>query len=450
MKSITLKLVLAFLGISLISIVLIVLLTRWRTKEEFTRFLSHQNQTSLVTQLTDYYRQHDSWEGVIDIVPQVEIRSQVTGEHGGRIPMTLVDNAGNILLAGPGYQIGDEIGLAEIDRGIPIQVNNARLGTLLIGRTAVRSFSAGSAFLERANRILLYSASGAAALALLMGVFISRTLTRPIRELTAATRVVSGGNLAHEVTVRSRDELGQLAASFNRMSAELARSLNLRRQMTADIAHELRTPISVILGYTEAVHDGVLAPTLDTFEIIREEAERLNRLVEDLRLLSRADAGELPLDRQPANIQNLLEEVRSIHSHRASHKSISLEMQTASDLPIIEVDHDRMVQVLSNLLDNALRFTPEGGRILLTADRVGENLEIRVQDNGPGLDEEELTRIFDRFYRADTSRQRGEGGSGLGLAIAKSLVEQHAGRIWAEGKQSKGLTFIIQLRIMSE
>ncbi|MBT7599445.1 MAG: HAMP domain-containing protein, partial [Anaerolineae bacterium] len=274
----------------------------------------------------------------------------------------------------------------------------------------------------------------------------SRYLTRPIRELTAATRAVADGDLEQVVPVRSQDELGELANSFNRMNENLARSLNLRRQMTADIAHELRTPISIILGHAEGVHDGGLPLSMDTIEIIRDEAGRLEGLVEDLRTLSRADAGELPLDLQPTSLERLLLEARAMYTPIAMQKNITLDIEIAENLPEIELDFTRMIQVLSNLLDNAIRYTPESGQVLLSATQKEDaTVEICVQDSGPGLNEEEVENIFNRFYRADTSRQRDEGGSGLGLAISKSIVEGHRGRIWAESADEQGLAVKISL-----
>jgi signal transduction histidine kinase len=311
----------------------------------------------------------------------------------------------------------------------------------------VRVNPAETAFLNRVKEIYIVGGIGVTALALLLAFLLSRTLTRPIRELTAATRAVSAGQLTQEVPVRSRDELGELAASFNRMNAELARSTELRRQMTADIAHDLRTPVSVILGHAEAVHDGVLKPSLETFEIIRDEIGRLGKLIEDLRTLSRADAGELPIERRAVAPARLLEDVRAINQHRAGQKKIALKLQAPEGLPDINVDPDRMMQVMSNVVDNALQYTPEGGRIVLSAQLADGALELSVQDSGPGIPEGELDRIFDRFYRSDPSRQRDANGSGLGLAIAKSIVEKHSGRIWAESKQGEGTTIFIRLPI---
>jgi len=354
------------------------------------------------------------------------------------------------VLAGQGYQTGMVISPSNISTGIPILANNKTVGILLINRPIYRIGSPGSLFLDRFNLQILLSGLTAIGLALLLAIILSRTLTRPIRELTSATQVVSEGNLAQQVPVRSRDELGQLATSFNHMSADLVRSLTLRRQMTADIAHELRTPVSVILGHAEAVHDGVMMPSLETFEIIRDEAERLDSLIEDLRTLSRADAGELPIEFQPVSPARLLEKVQAIHKPGAAQKNITVSLQVGSDLPEISADPGRMVQVLSNLVDNALLYTPEGGQVCLFAHVVAGDLEFRVQDSGPGIAENELQRVFDRFYRSDPSRQRNEGGSGLGLAIARSIVEKHNGRIWAESKPGEGTTIVIRLPMESK
>jgi len=445
MRSITVKLLLAFLVISLFSVVLIVLSARWMTEREFRSYLFDQNRNNIISTLADYYSANGSWDGVENALLVPEGPPFPRGIEGGKRFFTLVDNSNHVVLAGPGDHIGDLLPQSDIENGIPIEVNGEIVGSMVTRQPTIPVNPAETAFLDRVKQIYFLSAVGVIALALLLAFLLSRTLTRPIRELTAATRAVSTGDLAQEVPVRSRDELGELAASFNQMNAKLAQSLNLRRQMTADIAHELRTPISVILGHAEAVHDGVLTPSLETFEIVRDEASRLEQLVEDLRTLSRADADELPIERQAIAPAKLLEDVCATHNHRAKQKNISLKAQAASDLPEITVDPGRMMQVLSNLLDNAVRYTPEGGQVLLAAQVVEDKLEIRVQDSGPGVAENELDRIFDRFYRSDPSRQRDESGSGLGLAIARAIVEKHNGRIWAESKPGEGTTIVIHL-----
>jgi signal transduction histidine kinase len=241
------------------------------------------------------------------------------------------------------------------------------------------------------------------------------------------------------------------------MSAELSRSVNARKQMTADIAHELRTPLSLILGHAEAVHDGVLPPSPENFEIIREEAARLEHLVDDLRTLSLADAGELTLVPQSVSPEQLLQEVATRYRFQMQTKDLTLDLDLAPPLAdpstslrtSLKVDPGRMTQVLTNILDNALRHTPAGGRVTLAARGTSGGIEILVRDSGPGLPAEDLTRIFDRFYRADESRRRDAGGSGLGLAIAKSIVLAHGGQIRAESALGEGLTVVITLPVKS-
>ena len=446
MRSITVKLLLAFLFISMLSVLLIVLSARWVTDREFRTYLFNQNRNAIITTLTGYYSKNGTWAGVeTALMNSTQPPLPPRFSSGGRWFFTLADAGQHVVLAGPGDQIGELLSQSDIQNGTPIKINGTIVGTMLSRQPTIRVNPAETAFLTRVMQISALSAVGVIAMGMLLAFLLSRTLTRPIRELTAATRAVSAGKLEQVVPVRSRDELGELAASFNRMNAELTRSIALRRQMTADIAHELRTPISVIMGNAEAVHDGVLPPSLETFEIIRDEAERLDSLIEDLRTLSRADAGELPIELQLVSPAKLLEKVLVIHKQGAAQKNIAITWQVAPDLPEIKADMGRMTQVLSNLVDNALIYVPEGGSIQMSSQVVDKCLEFRVQDSGPGIPENELERIFDRFYRSDPSRQRNKGGSGLGLAIAKSIVEKHNGSIWAESKPGDGTTIIIQL-----
>jgi signal transduction histidine kinase len=296
MRSITLKMVFAFLGIALISIVLIVLLARWNTGTEFSRFVVDRRAEELVERFTEYYRSNGTWEGL----ETVTILNDNLPKPGNNLPpgqsFTLVNDKGQVVLAGPGFRRGEQIPPRKLERGLPIEVDGEQVGTLVMESVPFERNPREEEFIRRTNRMLVYSAVGASIVALLLGIFLSQSLTRPIRELTEATHAVADGKLGQQVSVRSKDEMGELAASFNKMSADLARSTDARKQMTADIAHELRTPLSLILGHAEAVHDGVLPPTRENFEIIREEAIRLEHLVDDLRVLSLADAGELSIN----------------------------------------------------------------------------------------------------------------------------------------------------------
>jgi signal transduction histidine kinase len=294
------------------------------------------------------------------------------------------------------------------------------------------------------TQAILYSALAASALALLIGVILARTISRPVRELTLATRAMATGNLNQKVKVRSKDELGELASSFNQMSTDLVESNRQRRQMTADIAHDLRTPLSVILGYTEALSDAILQGTPDIFEVIHDEAQHLSHLIEDLRTLSLADAGELTIVLRPTPPQSLLERTAAAHRVQVQQQDVSLEVETPADLPEVAVDPERMAQVLGNLVSNALRYTPQNGRIVLSAQAQADDLLLQVRDSGSGIASEDLPHIFERFYRSDKSRAQ-NGQSGLGLPIAKSLVEMHGGTLSAESVPGQGTTFTIRL-----
>jgi len=450
MRSITLKLTLSFLAISLVSILLIVVFIRYTTDQEFRRFTTTNDRSTLMETLEDYYTAQGSWAGI----EQAELSMNFPLPSDEPPPrrfnaLTVTDQSGKVLRAGSNVKLGDTLPRNEIQRGTPIQVDGKTVGYLIFSPPPFDENSPERNFLTRTTQFLSYSALAAAAIALLLGIALSRTLTSPIRELTQATHAVSQGDLSQQVSIHSNDELGELGKAFNKMSAELSRSVNARKQMTADIAHELRTPLSLILGHAEAVHDGVLPPTRENFEIIREEAARLEHLVNDLRILSLADAGELTMSLQIIEPERLLREVASLYQYQTQRKNITLDLDIAAPLSTIEVDPGRMTQVLTNILDNALRHTPEGGKIILSAKHANadDQVELAVQDNGPGLKAEDIERVFERFYRTDTSRQRDDysGGSGLGLAIAKSIVQAHGGQVSAWSEAGKGLKVIVTL-----
>jgi signal transduction histidine kinase len=215
--------------------------------------------------------------------------------------------------------------------------------------------------------------------------------------------------------------------------------------MTADIAHDLRTPLTVISGYLEALRDGDLAPTPARFEAMHAEARHLNRLVQDLRTLSLADAGELSLTRRPVSVSDLLNRVAGAHQPQAEKAQISLLAGPDSDLPELQADPERLVQVLGNLVGNALRHTPAGGQISLLARLENRAILLQVQDTGPGIPPEELPHIFNRFYRGDQARHQTGGESGLGLAIVRAIVEAHGGTMFVESEIGRGTTFTIKL-----
>jgi two-component system sensor histidine kinase BaeS len=465
MRSLTFKLTLAFFLVGLAGVVLVAVFARRTTTAEFDRYVLEQGRDNFIADAAEYYQANGSWAGVAEHFRRPEPPPQAPpprpGDTGGpnpppqaappqpEHPFILVDQGGYVVVPAGGYHVGDHVPATELEQGVAVEVEDQVVGTVLTVIKPPPLDPREESYLARTNQALLFAALGATGAALLLGILLARALTRPVRELTTATRAMAKGELEQKVPVRSQDELGELAASFNQMSADLARANELRRQMTADIAHDLRTPLSVITGYTEALRDGVLPPTPETFQTMHKEAEHLSILVEDLRTLSLADAGELTLAGQLVHPRELLERTAAAHLHHAQQLEIALQVTAEANVPAVNVDAERMAQVLGNLVSNAFRHTPAEGQITLAAMQRGDHVLLTVQDAGVGIAPDELPRIFDRFYRGDEARQVHEGESGLGLTIAKSIVELHGGTIAVESTLGEGTTFTITLPVDS-
>lgn len=445
LRSLTLKLTLAFLTIGLIGSLLVSFFVVLGTQRAFNQFVNDRDQPTIMTDLAQFYQQNGSWTNVGDLLARDA--EGAAGSEGWRGPPPLLVSAdGQVIVGNSRYTTGSRVPPAILDRAKPITQDYQVIGWLLMPFEGERRPGSPEAdFYNRVIRATTYSAVGATGIALLLGIVLARTLTHPVRELTAATQAVARGGLGEQVRVRSRDELGILADSFNQMSQDLAHASSLRRQMTADIAHDLRTPLSVILGYTEALRDGKLPCDQDIFDTLHTEAQHLQHLIDDLRTLSLTDAGELPLTRQPVAPQALLERTAAAYRTHAQSRDIALAVGATTNVPAIEVDPERMTQVLGNLLSNALRFTPSGGTITLRAAADTNQVQMIVQDTGTGIAPEDLPHIFERFYRADPARQQGNGSSGLGLAIAKGIVEAHGGTITVRSTSGQGTAFTITL-----
>jgi signal transduction histidine kinase len=301
------------------------------------------------------------------------------------------------------------------------------------------------------NEALMYAALAAMFIAVILSLFFSRSVIAPVQAMSLAAQRIADGRYDERVQVNGEDELAQLARRFNQMAEKLDQTESMRRRLIGDVSHELRTPLTAIKGSMEGLMDGVLPATAETYEQIHAEADRLNRLVDDLQELSRVEARAYQLDIRPVDVSPLVYTVTKRLSSQAESKRISLDIALAPDLPRALADEDRVVQVLTNLTGNALQYTPEQGKVTITARRIGDSVEISVRDTGIGIPPEHLTRVFGRFYRVDASRSRSRragGGSGIGLTIARALVEAQGGRIWVESSsRGHGSTFLFTLPI---
>jgi two-component system sensor histidine kinase BaeS len=277
-------------------------------------------------------------------------------------------------------------------------------------------------------------------------------IARPLADVMAAADAVASGDLTARVPAHNAGDFGRLGHSFNRMAEELERAEQQRRNLTADVAHELRTPLHIIQGNLEGVLDGVYEPTAEHIQATLEETQLLARLVEDLRVLSLAEMGQLPLLRQPVDISELLADVVTSFSGPAEAAGVHLAINGASQTGLlITGDPVRLDQVLGNLVANSLRHTPAGGQVTLTAQPIENGVRLTVTDTGEGIAPEDLPFIFDRFWRGDRARSHTAGaGSGLGLPIARQLIQAHGGRIWAESARGQGTRMIIELSVMRD
>ncbi len=307
-------------------------------------------------------------------------------------------------------------------------------------------------FKKAVNESMIFSGIAAFISALIVSLFVSRQVVAPIQRIMIASQHIADGHYDERVPIpgslekNEMDELAQLSLSFNQMTLELEKAETLRRQLIGDIAHELRTPLSTIKGSMEGLMDGILPAGDDTYHQVYQEAERLQRLVDDLQDLNRVESGATQLNIEIYTVKKLVDITQKRLIRQFEEKDVSLEINIPENLPQISVDADRMGQVFINLIGNSLQYTPSGGSVKISTEQQNKQVLVTISDTGIGISSENLSQIFTRFFRIDKSRSRAGGGSGIGLTIAKHLVESQGGKIWAESDGlGKGSTFKVLL-----
>lgn len=448
------KLILAFTLIAITTAALVAAIIWLTSPARLSDLVTKQQLATFKKDLVSYYQKNGSLNGIQRAFPQMDepfignTNNQANFDFtmDRRIPFVVLDENKKVVLANrPEYLLGMVLSSDQVVKAEKIEVDNKTVGYIITPPERFGFTAEEKSYLQQTYRAVALAAIGAVVIALVVGALLASSLTRPLRELTHAAQRMTGGQLEQKVAVRSGDEIGELGQAFNQMSTELARSNQMRRQMTADIAHDLRTPLTVIAGYVESMRDGVLSPTPQRLEVIYAEIERLQRLVEDLRTLSRAEAGELTLTRQKISAERLLTQTAAAFQYQAEQHGVQIQVKAADDLPEIWADETRIMQVLGNLLTNALRYTPQGGTITLQSKRDDPWAVLQVSDTGSGITSEDLPHIFDRFYRGDSARSEAGGESGLGLAIARAFVLAHGGEVDVESQVGQGSTFTIHL-----
>jgi signal transduction histidine kinase len=445
-RSLRFRLLLMMIIVAIVALGTVALFARQTTTNEFQSYVQRGGDIRrgrFEAMLVGYYDQNKSWDGVQPLVEQI---SQISGDR-----IVLADSDKRVLADSDRKLVGQTVGQDWAPPAGFVVFLGTPVGVVYVNPLGRPSSGASEdVFLGSVNHWLLLAVVAAGLAAVLLTLALSRRILRPIEALTAAARQMEKGDLSQRVEVKSKDEIGQLAHAFNAMADGLARLEQLRRNMVTDVAHELRTPLSNIRGYLEAMRDGVAQPSPVLIDSLYEEAMLLNRLVDDLQELALAEAGQLKLVRQPVALAEIVEKVVNVIQPQVTDKGLKLETDLPADLPLVDVDPNRVGQILRNLLTNAVHYTPPGGKITVAARLASAEVEVRVQDTGVGIAPEHLPYVFDRFYRADKSRARVSGGAGLGLAIVKQLVEAHGGRVWAESTPGSGATLGFTLPVSGQ
>lgn len=461
MRRLSWKLSGALLIVALVSVGLMALLTNLNTTREFQQYVQTGNQIysqRIAEDLAVYYIRANGWNGVED---ELQAYRRNMGDR-----VLLADSSGTIVADTSRTLVGQNAANVGLAGGAPVSVSGSKVGEVFfISRmgmgmrggmmqggsdTSTITADLEEQFIDRINSYLWIAGFISIAAAFVLGLVITRQITRPVYALKEGATRVAAGNLDYRVKVESKDELGDLAAAFNLMAASLEKDEEMRRRLITDIAHELRTPLTVIDGTVTAIQDGVFAPDREHLDTIKEQTAMLTRLVADLRDLSLAESGQLKLERVPTDLADFLRRKLTQFEAKAREKNIKLQLDAAPDLPSVDIDRFRIDQVMTNLLANALRHTPNSGSIAVGVKNTDGSLVVSVADTGEGIPPEHLPHMFERFYRVESARSRMDGGAGLGLAIVKHLVMAHGGTVSVESTPGKGSTFSFTLPVNTE
>jgi len=404
----------------------------------------------VVTTLEDYYHSNQSWSGAEQVLMgtgqgQGNRRgsqgnpSGVGGMMGQSVQLT--DVQGYLIADSRILNVSGRLDRAELEQAIPLQGNGETVGYLVHEGGMVFTSGDETELLSRLTNAAYIAAGVAIFFALLLALLLSSRLLKPVRALTQAAEDLSEGDLTKRVAIQGNDELAVLGRTFNEMASSLENSEQSRRAMTADIAHELRTPLAVQRAQIEAIQDGVYPTTDENLAALLEQNVLLTRLVADLRTLALADSGQLQLEIIPTDLGKLTTKVTERFKPQAAELGVEIIYTFLGSCQEINIDPGRVEQIIGNLISNALRYTPENSWVKINMDCSHEQAVLTVRDNGAGIPEDAQEQIFERFYRADQSRSRAEGGTGLGLAIARQLAEIQGGELTAGNHPDGGAVF---------
>lgn len=460
LSSLRLRLILMFMLVVIIGVGTGALFASQATSNDLQIYTKAKNDQRIISTLLDAYNRHQNQQALQALTEQLARSSRqriILFDHQMRV---ITDSDRKLIgqvfiesdlpsislppLSGGTSTVAGASTASSLPFTLPISTDFASQSPGQ-GGLAFTANSPETTFIASVNHSLWLAVPIAGLTALLLALLFANTILKPIHTLKAAASRMERGDLSQRVSIKARGEIGALAHAFNTMADSLSRSEQVRRNLVSDVAHELRSPLMNIRGYLELLQDQVLEPTPETLASLYEETTLLSRLVADLQDLSLAEAGQLRLARQPISLEEVAGQAVQIVQPHLARKNLTLRVHLPLDLPRVEADQERIAQVLRNLLSNAIIHTSSDGEISITASVIETMVKISVQDTGAGIAPEHLPYLFERFYRADSSRARATGGTGLGLAIVKQMVEAHGGQIVVESPPGKGACFTFTL-----
>ncbi len=470
----------SFILVIVIALGTVALVARYTTQQEVETFLGHGGQIgleNLADSLEAYYADTGSWTGAEEVTTGASANAAAgsgsargQGQRSGAGDSTgvnttagntttgntasgananehiVTDPSGMVVVSPDAADIGTQLSEGTLAQAIALEVDGEIVGYLVPeGGIVELPDDFDELLIERVNNASLLAAAISGGIAIVLALILSSLILRPVYGLTRAANQMAEGDLSQRVSVRGGGELASLGDSFNKMAESLEDAEERRQSMTADIAHELRNPLAIQRAHLEALQDGVYPLTLENLTLIGEQNRQLTRLVNDLRTLALVDAGELSLNLRRVDLNQMCADLAVRFQPQADAKAVAIEPICAASPLTTQGDRERLQQILDNLMQNALRYTPEGGRIEVSLTRQGHSAIFAVHNDGPSIPEDVLEHLFERFYRGDKARDRASGGTGLGLAIARKLAEAHGGALIGENHPNGGVVFKLVL-----
>lgn len=457
-KSLQGKIVITFTSIILIGLILMVTIINRSTRDGYQHFARDNDLflcSTLDEPLTEFYSLKRSWDGVEQFlnIPMRRGEPRMQGMNRASVmgsSILLTDNQGVVVSSSQnrdGYN-HEKIDKKILKSGYPIKFNNQIVGYLFTGSMLRQGLNPGEErFLNNITRIIVVVTIFIMLLSVAVGYYLAGRLTKPITALSLAAKKIEAGDYNTRVVPKGDDEVAYLGRSFNSMALSIEENIMWRKQIVSDTAHELRTPVSLIQGNLEMILEGIYRPDKERIEGIYNETVQLSGLISDLQQLSSAESGSLVIKKSPLSLNNLIRESFDIFRSQGIKAGVEFQENIPKKLPIVLGDSSKLKQVFTNIISNALRHTPKDGIISISSKITDNVVSLTLEDSGCGIPKEDIDRIFERFYRVDSSRNRELGGRGLGLAISREIIKLHNGNIFAESVLGYGTKIIISLPI---